>query len=254
MQRTSKPTLAAPPASRLVQLLCELGQGPGKPGQTPCFAERLGRLFDLSDTIALDTARRYRPPAASDATAGDDADTLQQLLMKTRQALLEGISGSFRGAPVSSTLSLPAPRANDVAGARPTFTPYERFYLAQQRQLISAVHNLRVRARRALTARSPALAQLAELDTVFDNTLSDYSRRGFAAVPALLKKRFVSLWLAHQKAHPEGSDPADWMTTGAWLQRFCQNMQSLLLAELETRLEPVLGLLEALQNEECQTP
>ena len=45
-------------------------------------------------------------------------------------------------------------------------------------------------------------------------------------------------------------DPDAWVAPGGWLHQFRQEMQTLLLAELETRLEPVQGLLDALNHEE----
>ena len=39
------------------------------------------------------------------------------------------------------------------------------------------------------------------------------------------------------------------MKDGAWLARFCHELQTVLLAELDLRLQPTLGLLEAYQKE-----
>ena len=64
----------------------------------------------------------------------------------------------------------------------------------------------------------------------------------------LRRFRADSAQLARQLETPPGDDPQDWMTEGAWLHRFCQEMKSLLLAELDARLEPVQGLLMALES------
>ena len=67
----------------------------------------------------------------------------------------------------------------------------------------------------------------------------------------VLEKRFLALWPDRQHSllsDTPGDDPRDWMKEGAWLHRFCQEMKTLLLAELDTRLEPVQGLLMALES------
>jgi hypothetical protein len=45
--------------------------------------------------------------------------------------------------------------------------------------------------------------------------------------------------------NPEPDDLTPWMFPGGWLASFCGRMRELLLAELEIRLQPVLGLIES---------
>jgi hypothetical protein len=47
---------------------------------------------------------------------------------------------------------------------------------------------------------------------------------------------------------PEASEDAAPITPGAWLDVFRKDMQSVLLAELEVRFQPVEGLLAALRT------
>jgi hypothetical protein len=47
---------------------------------------------------------------------------------------------------------------------------------------------------------------------------------------------------------PEASEDAAPVTPGAWLDVFRKDMQSVLLAELEVRFQPVEGLLAALRT------
>jgi hypothetical protein len=66
--------------------------------------------------------------------------------------------------------------------------------------------------------------------------------------PVLLGKRFQQLFKEHQQklADTQQTDnPVSWMQAGGWLARFCKDMQMLLLAELELRLQPAMGLIEA---------
>ena len=44
-------------------------------------------------------------------------------------------------------------------------------------------------------------------------------------------------------------DPAMWMRPGAWLANFRDELLEALLAELDVRLQPAMGLIEAFSNE-----
>jgi hypothetical protein len=106
--------------------------------------------------------------------------------------------------------------------------------------------------RGVLANASPALKQLAELDAAFDGILSERESKLLASLPSLLEKRFKQLLKAHQLAQV-GNQAADtpdlWMKPGGWLARFCGELQVVLVAELDVRLQPAQGLLEALNSE-----
>jgi len=59
-----------------------------------------------------------------------------------------------------------------------------------------------------------------------------------ATVPGLLEKHFARL---RQADESDGG-------SGAWVDVFCRDMQGLLLAELDIRLQPIEGLLDALRK------
>ena len=107
--------------------------------------------------------------------------------------------------------------------------------------------------RAGLAQRAPALRQLAALDGVLDQALAPRERSLLATVPQLLGRRFEQLHQAHRNALSTPDDPARWLQPGAWLHTFCQDMRVVLRAELELRLQPVAGLLEAL-NEVTKQP
>ena len=46
------------------------------------------------------------------------------------------------------------------------------------------------------------------------------------------------------------SDLEPWLASGGWIVEFCSEMRELLLAELEVRLRPVIGLVESLPHVE----
>jgi hypothetical protein len=68
-------------------------------------------------------------------------------------------------------------------------------------------------------------------------------------IPGLLEQHFCHLLLTHWQTLPESpaaADLAPWMDSGGWIKTFYGQMQELLLAELEIRLQPVLGLIESI--------
>jgi len=240
---------SAPRGGPLTRQLAALEQrAAGAP--LPCFGERLARLFDLSDTVSLDAAN---VPLRDGHFSADEnaAERLRGELDKLARKQREAIEASVSAERIGTRNGLPVPEAGPSAVEPPDFEPYQRFYQGRQRQLAAAVPPLRLRARGALTDYSPALARLAQIDAVFEATLAGYGRRGFGALPGVLEKRFHALWPDRQHsllAEAPGDTPQDWMKEGAWLHCFCQEMKQMLLAELDTRLEPVRGLLDALDN------
>lgn len=239
MHRTQTRTQSGLSGSRLVQLLGSLDSKAARASHGD-FAERLGRLFDLSDAISLDGATRHNPKGPF---SPDEAlpQLLQDDLLKTRRGLLDYLGRSFSGEKAASVIALPPLRDDADPEKRPSFGAYERFYQAHQRQMIAALSNLRLRCRRLLAGHSATLAHLAELDAVFESGLASYARQGFAALPGFLDQRYRLLWQQRDPFHT----PADWLGQQGWLTQFRRELKMLLLAELDARQEPVLGLLAA---------
>lgn len=239
MHRTQTRTHSGLSGSRLVQLLGSLDSKAARASHGD-FAERLGRLFDLSDAISLDGATRHNPKGPF---SPDEAlpQLLQDDLLKTRRGLLDYLGRSFSGEKAASVIALPPLRDDADPEKRPSFGAYERFYQAHQRQMIAALSNLRLRCRRLLAGHSATLAHLAELDAVFESGLASYARQGFAALPGFLDQRYRLLWQQRDPFHT----PADWLGPQGWLTQFRRELKMLLLAELDARQEPVLGLLAA---------
>jgi hypothetical protein len=111
---------------------------------------------------------------------------------------------------------------------------------------------LRVNVREALAKASPRLKKLADLDATLEKILRDRESKLLSKVPVLLKKRFEQLFKAHQQTlvdAQQADNPAGWTEAGGWLARFCNDMQMLLLAEMELRLQPTMGLIEAFKQD-----
>ncbi|OYU97923.1 MAG: hypothetical protein CFE45_18480, partial [Burkholderiales bacterium PBB5] len=128
---------------------------------------------------------------------------------------------------IGQDAALRAEAANPTPADQTRFAPYRNHCRALQRKMEARISALRMEVRAALAARSAALAQLAALDAVMEQALATRAQQLLSTLPALLEQQFNRL-------------PDD--------QRagFHQQVQNVLLAELDMRLQPIEGLLEAL--------
>ena len=199
--------------------------------QLPCFAERLSRLFGLGDTMTLDAAIGYRAKQPG-TPQGATVERLTEELATICRALVQRIRG------FGSDLEF---------DGEPELEAALNAWLALQRKVAANSRQLRDKVRKSMKDQGPKLAHLAELDAVFDQTMAGYTAQCFSHIPKVLEQRFE-----HRSTTP-GQSPTP-ATTADWFHRYCEEAQSLLLAELDVRLEPVLGLLEACHKEVNNTP
>lgn len=202
----------------------------------PGLDTRLGELIDLSDSVQL--ANAQMPPLSGTYEASAVAGTNARAdFLEVRATLLKGLEKSFN--PGSGYVRIKLPRPGHVAAGQEgeAFAPYQRFYAAHQREIDFRVQGLRQRVRDVLTQSTPDLKQLARLDETMAELTSSYSRKGFNRVSDLLFTRYADL------QDPDLLDGDD-----SPHHRFCLELKNLLLAEIEARLDPVLGLLEALDE------
>jgi hypothetical protein len=85
-----------------------------------------------------------------------------------------------------------------------------------------------------------------------DQLLGGREQKLLSTVPVLLKRRFEHLRKTHQfglDAVQDQIDPALWRQPGGWRDVFGKELEEVLLAELEFRFQPVVGLIEAFNNE-----
>lgn len=181
------------------------------------MAERLGEWLNVADAIALHSAHQALPSVTvRRATVTTGAADAQAELQRLRATL-------------SQSITTPPHPPVDASDAE--FAPHHQRCLDHQRRMEMGIDALRGHLRQTLAATSPRLAQLAALDATLDQMLGGREQRLLAGLPAFLKARFE-----HQRqTHP-----------GTWPPLFEQDLQQALLAELDLRLQPVLGLIEAL--------
>jgi len=220
---------------RLLQLLAQSGAS-HTDDPLPCCGERLGRLFGLSNTLTLDSAIAFRTRQPG-MNQGPAIERVSQELANTRRALIRKISNY--GSDVEPTESV-------------DFEPYLNAWLTLQRRVVAASRQLRDKTRKVMKDHNQNLARLAELDSAFDYAMAGYSSQSFAHIPKVLEQRFQALIEAQQT--PSEASQETGIAPGDWLHRYCEEAQNLLFAELDVRLEPVLGLLEACHNEVTNSP
>ncbi|MCP5271441.1 MAG: DUF3348 family protein [Burkholderiaceae bacterium] len=180
-------------------------------GAGPSLAERLAPWLAWTDAIALSGALGAEPPApgtpAQAAAARHQAEATRAAVQRT---LAEAIEHDLPDGLAADDLPADA-------------TPGRR-YRAHQQAMERRIAPLRAQARRALALRSAALGRIAVLDRLLEQALAARERQLLSALPAWLDRR-----LAREPVPP------------------ATLTQPLLRAELAHRLQPVDGMLAALQ-------
>lgn len=266
-------------SSALVRLLAERAvvQGPVSGGAEHDFAERLSQWLSAFDAITLRGVQQQLQ-ALADGAGGSSAPpteaqlaALKKLFDRVRGSLMRGLADVNAAAVASAAAgqgpaSLPGMRLpagmskyvdqTELPGGEGTYAAFQQRYLEQQRQMETKIASLRTHVRQVLGASTPRLQQLATLDAVMDKMIDARRQKLLGQVSTLLERRFEQLRQARQAAkaaEPEqataAADPgADWRP-GGWLHGFSREWQEALVAELEVRLQPVVGLMEAFGNE-----
>ena len=246
--------------SRLEGLLIELANAKSSSLEYN-LAERLGYMMGVSGSLNLARSLKQLPSNISGQEVEPYSKVEQEVLSACRQMML-AITTSFVAQidsdPESDSgeVQLKVPSAVGLRlKALQTFDPYQRFYVAQQTEMAMGLQKLRYRIRKSLSGMSVELNQLAELDQAMDDNLAAHTRKLFNVIPKLLEQRFKFLLAQHNKKADEeknADELAQWLEPNGWLALFYQDMREMLLAEFDVRLQPILGLLEAL-NEQKDT-
>jgi len=198
------------------------------------FAERLSLWLTPADTIQLHGLLQ-NTPAPSLASS-----------LSTRQAVATALNKSVQQARTQLTQNIT--RADEATAqlAQDTtlsYAPYRKRHLDQQRQMDSQIGPLRAGVRQVLAKVSPQLRHLASLDALLEQALASREQKLLATAPLLLERRFEAM---RTKAEHDAALTTPATQPHAWLKHFDREWQAHLLAELDLRLQPVLGLVEAL--------
>jgi hypothetical protein len=219
--------------SALVRLLARLTDV-NVPESKKSFSDELSQWLGWKDAIALYSALDGSPTTPS-LNASVSVSTEESEFNRVRATLVNAIAED-------RTLM-----RNESADVAADFAPYRRRYLARQQTMAARIGPLRNRLRTKLESRSPAMAQLAAVDAVMEQALNAHEQSLLATIPVLLDKHFKRLMLTNE-ADRAASESDIEVPPAAWLDVFINDMEVLSLAELDTRLQPIEGLLEALRK------
>jgi hypothetical protein len=233
VQAPQRPPVHGPTFIRLLANLV----GADVPPAPPSLADHLGRWLDWSHAIALSTALDGKP-AATDSDAHDSGSEEHECTRIRRS-----LAGTIVGDRVPAS---PPRRAGGEAGEADAsqavdYPMFRQRHLSLQRSMQAATGGLRSRLRDTLAGKSAAMARLAAVDAAMEAALSPREQSLLAHVPALLGEHF-------ERLHQAASAQATPTSPGTWLEVFRQDRQSVLLAELDVRFQPVEGLLAALRT------
>ncbi|WP_321797877.1 DUF3348 domain-containing protein [Caballeronia sp. J97] len=197
------------------------------------LADRLSQWLGWTDAIALSTALATDPAAVSGARSAPR--DVEEECARVRASL----AGAFAREEAAARRRHRAPAQPSPDDSPADYADYRQRYVSLQQAMESDIGALRTRLRSLLATRSPDMARLAVVDAVMEQALSARERSLLANVPALLGKHFERLKSARASAETAASD--------AWLEVFRKDLQSVLLAELDVRFQPIEGLLAALR-------
>lgn len=247
-------------SSTLVRLLADWTPAEAEPSGLD-VAERLSLWVNAFDAIRLQAGHQSIAGLRAAAPARmARAPALADDLQRVRSILAKAIAQE--PGPVVETAHTPADLrrlarsvANpDVGAADAGYARWRQRHLELQRQMDLMIPPLREHVRHALAVHaSLRLRQLAALDAVLEQVLAAREQKLLPTVAERMERRFAQLLAAHRQAVADSGqpddDPAAWRRPGGWLEQFAREWRQLLAAELDLRLQPVTGLIEAFSKE-----
>ncbi|SDH15684.1 Protein of unknown function [Paraburkholderia steynii] len=239
----------------LVRLLARLTAA-DVPASSQSLSDQLSQWLGWTDAIALSTALNSAPPAVASGARG--AGSVEHECARVRASLADAIAGDSMLAPRRrrSAAQVHAQNAQQPE-AEANYADFRQCYLALQQSMETRIGSLRGRLRSMVAAQTSEMTRLAVVDAIMERSLGARERSLFGAVPGLLSGHFERLRQAAQDERDALDAVATTATSaerqvaaarpGAWLDVFRKDMQSVLLAELDIRFQPVEGLLAALR-------
>ncbi|MEI2432963.1 DUF3348 family protein [Lysobacter yananisis] len=223
-----------------IRLLARLADADAAPDAQP-LSDRLSQWIEWTQTLALSAALDGAPAVAGFGAAGTVQAEAQECA-RVRRMLAAAIDGDRAFAPPRAGAAIAGARSAAAVEDAGDYPFFRQRYLVLQQTLEAGAGRLRERLRERLTVASPELARLAALDAVMERALGRRERSLLGAAPALLGRRFERLRERAQDA-ADGGEP----DRETWLPRFRADMREALHAELDLRLQPAQGLLDALR-------
>jgi len=220
-------------ASALVGLLSSLSLLDAPPTKPP-FVQGLGQWLGWAEALSLSAA--LQRPAGAVAAASARAPMAAQAERDYGRVVALLLRAIDDDAATDPRRTVPPGDAD--------FGAFRQRHGALQQAMQGAIEPLRRQLRAAVAAQSPPLQRLAAIDAVLEQALAVREQTLLALMPMLLERHFECL---HRG--PNGAEADAGATAPSATGRFRKDMQRLLRAELQLRLQPVQGLLEALRSQ-----
>lgn len=233
--------LGGPP---LVRLLARLANAEVRESEQS-LPDSLSQWLGWPDAIALAAALKGGKRAVAPAPV-DGSVSCTEVRAELTQAILDDELLAVRPPPKGRMLARRAVARNDD----PDYVLYRQCYLALQQRMETAIGALRANLRARLAAGSPEMAKLASVDAVMEQALAEKEYILLLPIPSRLEAHFKQL-RENAQAGEESREDAPRTATQqarAWLDSFRKDMQRVLLAELDIRMQPAEGLQAALRE------
>jgi hypothetical protein len=244
LQAPQRTGLSGPTLIRLLTRLTDVDV----PESRQSLSDHLSQWLGWTDAIALSAALNTRPPVIAPG-ARQFSSAEERECARVRTTLADAIASDTAATAAKRLVpgQAPAKKSAAVEQAEADYSNFRQRYQSLQHTMETSVGNLRSRLRGMVAARNGEMTRLAVVDAIMDRALLPKERALFGLIPKLLHTHFERLRLA--EAPDLEAEPAPQpITPGAWLDVFRKDMRSVLLAELDVRLQPVEGLLAALRT------
>jgi hypothetical protein len=210
---------------------------------------RIGGWLDVRQAIVLHQQLARQPATAKAASTLTQAafvqETIEQALAELRDAIAHDrfASGLWRN---------PMPADVDWVPFKwdAIWEPYRRYLVDHQKQLALVLGRWRRHLRGVLQGAGGDLAALGTIDAVYEQALGVKETRLLASLPLKFEQRLYTLAKQHLDTANESPQATPGVSAKAapkpdWLAHFESTLRQSLLAELDLRAQPLLGMVEA---------
>jgi hypothetical protein len=224
-------------SSRLAQLL-QQWQVPEPLSARPALPEQLARWLDWTDAVSLSSVLAGELPGHAGLRGpADAAEPRAAGRARTPAQVRQGLT-QVRDGLVAAIATDPLFTATDTAADAADFATCRRQYQTHQRAMERQLAPWREAVRALLVRQAAAqdgldgLGELAALDAVMERALGERESHLLSRLPMALERHFMRL--APDQVPGQAA--------------FIKDLQALLGAELEFRLELIEGMLETLES------
>ncbi|MDH4446850.1 MAG: DUF3348 family protein [Acidovorax sp.] len=238
---------------RLLQQWMPAAQGRGR--REVDVGEELSQWLSTVDAVTLSRAVRATddvvPTNVLEDAGAAALRELAQLVTTVRAELAVVVEGRLAAGRPQRSRADSTPTDPPDPAAEAEFAPHGVRYLAAQKQIEVRTAVVRAQVRNGVASAAPGVRPLAALDAVMEQVMAPREQRLWGTLAGHLERRMAHRRQLHEDmlaASGGVDDPARWKQPGGWLHAFERDLQALLQAEIDVRLQPVMGLLEAAQH------